>query len=75
MRRTNTIRELVQQSMYPVDEWQVAEAILVRVAARQVVPAISFHSSERAPRPRSFRRSRDARSFRLTGVAAPLHHR
>jgi hypothetical protein len=48
-----------------VDERAVADAIMLRAMARVVIPEQPFRSSTREPRIRSFRREREAKSFRL----------
>lgn len=74
--QTHRIGELVRNSLYQVDEGAVADAILARVRARQLVPEIGFRNDQRdgasSPPPaggatpvRSFRPSRRARSFHL----------
>lgn len=67
--RTSVIRELVQKSLYAVDESTVAEAILLRARTKAVVAEPSFRTELCGPRIRSFRPDRNARSFRLTGTA------
>jgi hypothetical protein len=65
--RTKLLKELVRDAHYVVDERAIAEAILVRAAARRVLPDVTFRSSTpRLPQVRSFRPHRGARSFRLT---------
>ncbi len=74
--QTHRIGELIRDSLYQVDEGAVADAILTRARARQLVPESGFrndqHSGELGPPPasgaspvRSFRPSRRARSFHL----------
>lgn len=63
--RTATLKQLVADASYPIDEAAVAEAILVRSLARHVLPEVAFRSEPRLPRIRSFRPHNDARSFRL----------
>jgi hypothetical protein len=63
--RTATLKQLIADSSYPMDEAAVAQAILVRSLARRVVPEIAFRAESHLPRVRSFRPHRDARSFRL----------
>jgi hypothetical protein len=55
--------------MYVVDERAVADAVVLRARMRLVVGEQSFRSEDRGPVARSFRRDRDARSFRLAGSA------
>lgn len=64
--RTATLKQLVADSSYPMDETAIAEAILMRSLARRVVPEIAFRIESHLPRVRSFRPHRDARSFRLS---------
>jgi hypothetical protein len=64
--RTKVIRQLVRESQYVIDPRAVAEAILVRSIAHQVLPDVSFRSTPVPPQVRSFRPHRGARSFRLT---------
>ena len=63
--RTDTIKQLVATSSYPIDATAVAEAILVRSMARRVLPEVSFRTESFAPRVRSFRPHSGTRSFRL----------
>lgn len=63
--RTATLKQLVADSSYPIDEVAVAEAILVRSLARRVVPEIAFRAESHLPLVRSFRPHRSTRSFRL----------
>jgi hypothetical protein len=80
-RRLTVLRELVMDSSYTVDAEQVADAIIARTWARQLVPELAFRNDilpaapalggagmegSRAVAVRSFRPSRGARSFRLT---------
>jgi hypothetical protein len=66
MRRAQLIRQLVLDSQYAIDEHLVASAILARAATRGLVGASAFRNDAREPRHmvRSFRPSRQARSFR-----------
>jgi hypothetical protein len=59
--------------MYVVDERAIADAILLRARLRRAIPEPSFRSDRRGAAVRSFRRDRDARSFRLSGGPGPLH--
>jgi hypothetical protein len=64
-RQAQVLRQLVQDGQYDVNPVAVANAIVLRATARDVVPTISFQGAERpAPRVRSFRRHSGA-SFRL----------
>lgn len=73
-KRTQLLVKLVRDGMYVVDEQAVAEAILLRGAARRLVPGITF-PGETKPKVRSFRRAEHARSFRLADARrrTPLH--
>jgi hypothetical protein len=69
----DTLKQLVRESLYVVDEEAVARAILLRATLRAMIPGARFPSDLRTPPVRSFRRTRDARSFRPVGFGAPLH--
>lgn len=74
--RVTHLKQMIDQSLYVVDERAVATAILARAMTRHAVAAPEFRSDRREPIVRSFRRTRRARSFRLTNH--PLgsdHHR
>ncbi|MEJ7826185.1 MAG: hypothetical protein WKF48_12185 [Solirubrobacteraceae bacterium] len=79
--RLANIQQLVAESTYPIDESVIAEAILVRAAARRLVPDLAFRRAPADPEVRSFRPDRGARSFRLVrarrgtvgGAAASIH--
>jgi hypothetical protein len=71
--RSRVLKQVVGESLYVVDELAVADAIMLRAKLRLVVADQSFRSATREPRPRSFRRDRDARSFRLTGSPRLRH--
>jgi hypothetical protein len=61
--------------MYVVDEAAVAGAILARAYVRVAVAEPEFRSDRQLPGARSFRRDREARSFRLsTGPRLRAHH-
>ncbi len=65
MQRAHTIRKLVLDSQYVIDERVVAAAILARAATRRAVAGASFRNDARARRTvRSFRPSTDVPSFR-----------
>jgi hypothetical protein len=67
-RRTQTLQQLIERSLYPVDEGAIAEAILLRAAARRMVPDLDLRSAgngDDADAVRSFRHDTRARSFRL----------
>jgi hypothetical protein len=81
-RQIQLLKELVSDAQYAVDERAVADAILARALARKAVMGTSFRNDIRGPAPpvRSFRPTRQARSFRpCTGIEdaliAPWHRR
>ncbi len=63
-KRTHLLMQLVRDGMYEVDERAVAEALLLRRAARRMLPGVTFPGEVR-PMIRSFRRAEHSRSFRL----------
>lgn len=63
-RQIQLLRQLVLDSQYAVDPTSVADAILMRGATRRAVLGTTFRNDPRAPQVRSFRPSRQARSFR-----------
>lgn len=63
--RITALKQLVEQSNYPLDEAAIAESIVVRSKARQMLPDIAFRRPPSRPVVRSFRPHRGARSFRL----------
>ena len=68
-RQIQQLRQLVLDSQYAVDERTVADAIVARAVARRAVMGTTFRNDVRgpdvnAPQVRSFRPSRQARSFR-----------
>ena len=64
--RTALLKQLVADGTYPIDEAMIAEAILVRSQARQLVPDLALRCPASHPSDvRSFRPHRGARSFRL----------
>lgn len=63
--RLANIKQLISESTYPIDEAAVAEAIIVRTAARRLVPEIAFRLQSSESEVRSFRPHRGAASFRL----------
>jgi hypothetical protein len=66
--RIAAIRALVSGGLYVVEAGAVAEAIVLRHLARDLVPDTTFRSDARVrTRVRSFRRSAEARSFRPCG--------
>jgi hypothetical protein len=64
MQRAQLLRELVLDSRYVIDEQLVAGAVLARGALRRSVAEIAFRNDLRTPPVRSFRPTRQARSFR-----------
>jgi hypothetical protein len=60
-----SLKQLIADGMYYVDEPAVASAIVARANVRAVVANASFHSEVCPPPVRSFRRENEARSFRL----------
>jgi len=64
MQRAQILRQLVLDSRYVVDEQLVAAAVLARGAARRALPEVGFRNDLRRPPVRSFRPSRQVRSFR-----------
>ena len=75
--RVQVLKQLVTDGHYVIDEAAVAEAVVLRATARRMLPDVTFRSAPQgAPRVRSFRPHRGARSFRLTRAARrPLHAR
>ena len=72
-RQIQLLRQLVEDSQYAVDPATVADAILARTMARRAVMGTTFRNDVRSERPqvRSFRPSRQARSFRpCTDISA-----
>ena len=63
-RRTQQLRQLVRDAQYAVDEESLAAAIIARATARRLVPEVMFRNDRRGTGVRSFRPSRQARSFR-----------
>jgi hypothetical protein len=72
--RARVLKQLIADSLYHVDERAVAEAIVTRAIVRQTMPEVSFRSEHRGPQVRSFRRDRDARSFRLASSSRLRAH-
>jgi hypothetical protein len=70
MQRAQLLRQLVLDSQYVVDEELVAAAILARSTARNLVSEAAFRNDlrgandARGPQVRSFRPTKQARSFR-----------
>ena len=73
--RVKVLKQLVADGHYVVDENAIAEAMLLRSAARQMLPDVTFRSTPRsAPQVRSFRPHPGAQSFRLTRGRRPAAH-
>lgn len=70
--RTETLKQLIDQSSYPIDEAAVAEAIVVRSLARRAVPDVVFQAPPPKPRIRSFRPHR-GQSFRIARPERSRH--
>jgi hypothetical protein len=66
-RQVQLIRQLLEESQYAVDAEAVADAILARALVRGTVPGTSFRNDAKVPQVRSFRPTRQARSFRPCG--------
>jgi hypothetical protein len=64
MRRAQLIRQLVLDAQYVIDEDVVAAAILARSAAHSLVCEATFRNDDRDAHVRSFRPTKQARSFR-----------
>lgn len=71
--RLRLLKQLIEDSIYVVDEHAVAEAVLARASVRARVAEPSFRSETVPAVGRSFRRQRGVRSFRL--ASAPSHRR
>jgi hypothetical protein len=71
MQRAQLLRQMVLDSQYVVDERLVAAAILARGRARSLVSEAEFRNDDRrGPPVRSFRPTRQARSFRARNLQA-----
>lgn len=71
-----TLRQLIQGSMYVVDERAVADSILLRAGLHATVARSGLHNERREIEVRSFRRDVRARSFRLArGHASAIARR
>ncbi len=66
--RAKVLQQLIRESLYVIDERVIADAILLRMHARETLPELSLRSDARGPQIRSFRRHDGAHSFRLTGA-------
>lgn len=73
--RVKLLKELVGDGLYVIDDAAVADAVLLRSAARHTLPDVTFRGARRPePEVRSFRPHRGVRSFRLTRAERrPLH--
>lgn len=73
--RAQTIKQLINDDLYAIDDDAVAAAILLRMRARRALPEVTFRSAPGRPAPvRSFRPHRGARSFRLSPAARRSPH-
>ena len=65
--RTALLKQLIADGRYPIDERAIAEAVVLRAAARSAVPELAFRCAGHQVKQqiRSFRPHRGARSFRL----------
>ncbi len=68
MRRAQLIRQLVLDSQYVIDEEVVAAAILARGVAHSLVCEATFRNDAREAHVRSFRPTKEARSFRPSNL-------
>jgi len=66
--RVKVLQQLIRESLYVIDERLIADAIILRMHARETLPELGLRSDASGPQIRSFRRHDDARSFRLTGA-------
>lgn len=64
MQRAQLLRQLVLDSQYVVDDELVAAAILARGSTRSLLADAAFRNDARGPQVRSFRPTKQARSFR-----------
>jgi hypothetical protein len=62
---TALLKQLVRDAQYPVDETAIAQAIMARLTARNLVAGVTFHSEGLKWSVRSFWPTRQARSFHL----------
>ena len=65
--RTHLLKQLIADGSYPIDEAAIAEAIVLRAAARRAVPDVAFRCAAHQVKQqvRSFRPHSGTRSFRL----------
>ncbi|HVF77369.1 MAG TPA: hypothetical protein VNA28_03650 [Solirubrobacteraceae bacterium] len=75
--RVKVLKQLVDDGLYVIDETAIAEAILVRSMALRILPDVTFRcASHAAPKVKSFRPHRGAKSFRLSRAERrPMHSR
>lgn len=69
-RQIQLLRQLVLDSQYAIDAAVVADAIVARAMTRRGVMGAAFRNDVRRPQVRSFRPSRQARSFRPCNAKA-----
>jgi hypothetical protein len=69
-----SLKQLIDDGMYVVDERAVADAIFARASVRVSVARASFRSEPAPPMVRSFRRDPHARSFRLERTGRLHNH-
>jgi hypothetical protein len=69
--RARLLKELIEASVYVVDERALADAIVARAMTRLTVAEPSFRNEQPRAEVRSFRRDRRARSFHLTRTSSP----
>lgn len=62
--RVKVLKQLIGESLYAVDEYAVAEAIVLRASVRRTVPE-PFRGSSRGRHDRGLRRLGQRRQFRL----------
>jgi hypothetical protein len=75
-KRVRLLKQMVDESLYVVDEMAVANAVIARAMVRQAVAAPELRGERREVPIRSFRRTRSVRSFRITTGAPDVgHHR
>jgi len=74
--RIMVLKQIIDDSLYVVDERADAKALVARASVREAVADPVFRSERRPSMVRSFRRTHSARSFRLTNgpLAAGHHH-
>lgn len=70
-RQIQLLRQLLLDSQYAVDPAAVADAILARATTRRTVIGTAFRNDPRGSQVRSFRPTRQARSFRPCTAKGP----